>query len=261
MTWLTSPAPSNHLSDKQASNGIARYSAAMSTDLGPVARLPLSLEIAGRLRSAILAGDLGVDQELPTESELTRTFEVGRSTIREALRVLQSQGLITGAESVSTTRPRVTHSRTTPTAVAALSTALQVKAVALADLVDLRVLVEAATMRSITTVPDEARACLTRMRSAAAAGDIESFHLSDVEFHVCLAYAGGNTAIGLVVEVLRDSIASHLRAALGAVSDPVPVLTRLCEEHEGIVADLDAGDGDGAADRVVAHVRDFYETA
>lgn len=230
----------------------------MSTDLGPVVRLPLSLEIAARLRSAILGGELGVDEELPTEAALSRTFGVGRSTIREALRVLQSQGLVTGAESVSTARPRVTHSRTAPTAASALSTALQLGAVSLDDLVGLRVLLEADTMRSIATVPDVARLCLERMRAAASAGDVETFHVADVEFHVRLAYAGGNTAIGLVVEVLRDSIASHLRAALAALDDPVPVLTRLCGDHEGIVAALDAGRADDAAQRVVAHIHGFY---
>jgi len=231
----------------------------MSTHLGPVARVPLSLEIAGRLRDAILAGDLTVDQELPTEAELSTTFGVGRSTIREALRVLQSQGLVTGAESVSTTRPRVTHERTAPTAATALSTAMRVGAVPLPDLVDLRVLLEGASLRGIDEVPDAARECLATMRSAAEAGNVVAFHLADVDFHVRLAYAGGNAAFGLVVEVLRGSIATYLLEALQALEAPEPVLAGLCGEHEGIVAALDDHDHERAATLVEAHIRGFYE--
>lgn len=231
----------------------------MSAHLAPVARLPLSLEIASRLREAILAGDLPAGEELPTESELASTFGVGRSTVREALRVLQSQGLVTGAESVSTTRPRVTHDRLASTAASALTTALRVSAVSLPDLVALRVLLERDAVQSVTDVPTSARAGLELMRTAAAAGDIEAFHLADVDFHVSLAYAGGNAAIGLVVEVMRGTIAGYLRSALSERGDPVRVLGHLCDEHEAIVAALDSGHQRRAADLVVAHIRGFYE--
>lgn len=231
----------------------------MSTHLAPVARLPLSLEIASRLREAILVGDLTAGEELPTESALASTFGVGRSTVREALRVLQSQGLVTGAESVSTARPRVTHDRLASTAASALTTALRVSAVSLPDLVGLRVLLERDAVQSVTDVPASAREGLQIMRAAAAAGDIEAFHLADVDFHVSLAYAGGNAAIGLVVEVMRGTIAGYLRTALSERGDPVPVLSHLCDEHEAIVAALDSGDQQRAADLVVAHIRGFYE--
>lgn len=231
----------------------------MSTHLAPVARLPLSLEIASRLREAIVAGDLPAGDELPTESDLASTFGVGRSTVREALRVLQSQGLVTGAESVSTSRPRVTHDRLASTAASALTTALRVSAVALPDLVGLRVLLERDAIESVGEVPAAARECLATMRAAAVAGDIEAFHLADVDFHVSLSYAGGNAAVGLVVEVMRGTIAGYLRTALADLDDPVPVLQRLCDEHEAIVAALDADDRSRAGELVVAHIRGFYE--
>ncbi len=230
----------------------------MSSHIAPVARLPLSLDVAARLRDAILAGELSAGDELPTESELASSFGVGRSSVREALRVLQSQGLVTGAESVSTARPRVTHDRVASTAASALSTALQMSAVSLPDLVGLRTLLERDAVSSVTDVPDSARTCLETMRDAAAAGDIDAFHVADVDFHVSLAYAGGNGAVGLVVEVMRGLIEGYLRDALAKVGDPAPVLHELCHEHEAIVAAIDAGDRQRAADLVVSHIRGFY---
>ncbi|WP_119730276.1 FadR/GntR family transcriptional regulator [Thermomonospora amylolytica] len=227
--------------------------------ISPVSRAPLSLEVAQRLRAAILDGTFPPDTELPTETELARSFGVGRSTVREAIRVLQAHGLLSGADTVSTARPRVTHERTADAAGLVLSTALQVGAIPLADLVALRVLLEAEAMRHVTAVPDAARSCLRAMAAAVESTDIRAFHTADVDFHVQLAYAGGNRALGFVIGVLRDCIAGYLLDALAALDDPGTVLVRLLAEHRAIVDALDAGDNDRAAALMVDHIRGFYE--
>ncbi|MFI1168907.1 FadR/GntR family transcriptional regulator [Streptomyces sp. NPDC020801] len=227
--------------------------------LSPVSRIPLSLEVAQRLRAAILDGTFPAGTELPTETELAQSFGVGRSTVREALRVLQAHGLISGADTVSTARPRVTHERAAGAAGLALSTALQVGAIPLGDLVALRVLLEAEAIRQITAVPDAARSCLATMAAAVECTDIRAFHAADVEFHVQLAYAGGNQALGFVIGVLRDCIAGYLLDALTAQPDRGTVLARLLAEHRAIVDALDAGETDRAAELIVGHIRGFYE--
>lgn len=50
-------------------------------------------QIADRLRDAIQAGEYGPGDRLPTESELMATHEVARMTARQALGVLQTEGL------------------------------------------------------------------------------------------------------------------------------------------------------------------------
>jgi len=47
-----------------------------------------------QLRTAILEGEFLTGEKLPTEQELCDVMDVGRSTIREALRVLEAEGLI-----------------------------------------------------------------------------------------------------------------------------------------------------------------------
>ncbi|CUH74970.1 FadR/GntR family transcriptional regulator [Tropicibacter naphthalenivorans] len=54
----------------------------------------LSATIAKSIRDAIVEGRLAVDDRLPSESELAEQFEVGRSTVREALKRLAAQSLI-----------------------------------------------------------------------------------------------------------------------------------------------------------------------
>jgi DNA-binding GntR family transcriptional regulator len=56
---------------------------------------PLYLQIAGTLRAAIVRGIYPVGSRIPTEEELCEQFQVSRHTIREALRRLREDGLIT----------------------------------------------------------------------------------------------------------------------------------------------------------------------
>ncbi|UWQ00493.1 FadR family transcriptional regulator [Aliiroseovarius crassostreae] len=54
----------------------------------------LSAQIANDIRDAIIAGELIVDQRLPSEAELADQFSVSRPTVREALKRLAAQNLI-----------------------------------------------------------------------------------------------------------------------------------------------------------------------
>jgi len=54
----------------------------------------LSAKIASDIRDAIIAGELIVDQRLPSEAELADQFSVSRPTVREALKRLAAQNLI-----------------------------------------------------------------------------------------------------------------------------------------------------------------------
>ena len=54
----------------------------------------LAEELAARLQEQIAAGTFGIGEKLPPEPELMRIFGVGRSTVREAVRILSDMGLL-----------------------------------------------------------------------------------------------------------------------------------------------------------------------
>ncbi|OBA76299.1 GntR family transcriptional regulator [Mycobacterium sp. 1554424.7] len=65
--------------------------------LRPVARRntqKISHLLAADLRRQILNGELATDQQLPPEADLTNMFQISRDTLREALRILESQQLV-----------------------------------------------------------------------------------------------------------------------------------------------------------------------
>lgn len=64
----------------------------------PDADAPLYMEIAKELRLRIVNGDLPAGAAVPTEQALVEQYKVSRNTIRNALRELSSQGLITSGQ-------------------------------------------------------------------------------------------------------------------------------------------------------------------
>ncbi|MSW51846.1 MAG: GntR family transcriptional regulator, partial [Actinobacteria bacterium] len=62
-----------------------------------VVRRPVYQQVAAQLRAAILDGELQPGNVLPSERELGERFGVGRTSVREALRALQAQGLVVAA--------------------------------------------------------------------------------------------------------------------------------------------------------------------
>lgn len=62
--------------------------------LGPAQRIPLSETVADQLRQALEDGTYPAGSKLPTEAALTATMNVGRTTIREAMRILVNEGRV-----------------------------------------------------------------------------------------------------------------------------------------------------------------------
>ncbi|HEX2300907.1 MAG TPA: GntR family transcriptional regulator, partial [Pseudonocardiaceae bacterium] len=61
---------------------------------GPPTVLPAYRRIAADLQRAIAAGELAPGDLVPSEAMLTREYGVSRGTVRQALSVLVSQGLV-----------------------------------------------------------------------------------------------------------------------------------------------------------------------
>jgi DNA-binding FadR family transcriptional regulator len=65
-----------------------------ATAARPVRRQQLADQVLQQLRTQIAAGDFAVGERLPSEPQLMEQFSVGRTTIREAIRVLAASGQV-----------------------------------------------------------------------------------------------------------------------------------------------------------------------
>ncbi|MDW5594684.1 GntR family transcriptional regulator [Conexibacter stalactiti] len=244
-----------------------------------VVRSPAYEQVAHQLREAILDGALAPGDELPAERELCAQFGVSRTTVREALRALQAQGLAVAAGPTAPLRVPPARDLSTGPLRDSLVHLLRLGRVPLADLVELRCALEAAAVAAAATravarprsaaspaVPPttddaadhlaDARAALAEMRIVG--DDVAAFEAADVRFHVALVAASGNEALQLVMLAVRDSVSAHLRDALAALPAPRRAIARLTRQHEAILAAVEAGDARDAELLLRDHVMGFY---
>ena len=66
----------------------------MPLDLSRIEKKAISESVADQLRLAILRGEVAVGERLPPERELAPSFGTNRNTLREAMRALETQGLV-----------------------------------------------------------------------------------------------------------------------------------------------------------------------
>lgn len=233
----------------------------MSSAPQPLERRPVYEQVADRLRESILSGELAPGSILPPERELSERFGVGRTTIREALRALQTKGLAVATGPTSPLRVVAPDGLTTDPLRDTLVHLLRLGRVPLDDLIGLRVALEGAGAAAAATRrprPDltAARDQIAFMRAAGT--DLEAFEIADIRFHLELVRASSNEALSIVMLAVRDTVSAALLSHLEALDDPAPTLRQLIAEHEGILAAVIDGDGERARHLSGEHLTRFY---
>jgi GntR family transcriptional repressor for pyruvate dehydrogenase complex len=227
-------------------------------------RRPVYEQVADALREAILSGELTAGSALPPERELSERYGVGRTTVREALRALQTRGLAVASGPTSPLRVVAPEALTTEPLRDTLVHLLRLGRVPLDDLIGLRVALEGAGAEQAATrqpQPDftAARDQLAFMRAAGT--DIETFETADIRFHLELVQASGNEALSIVMLAVRHTVQKTLLLHLQSLADPRPTLAQLIAEHEAILEAVIDGDGELARRLSGDHLRRFYSEA
>lgn len=227
-----------------------------------VVRNPVYLQVADQLRDAILKGDFAPGEALPTERDLSEQFGVSRQTVREALRALQAQGILSGSGRTAPSRTTVSEQPISGAMRDSLTTLLRLQRVSLRDLVELRCALEGSAVRIAATRPEaEALQDAGRALDEMLRPDItvEEFDEADLRFHVSLVAASGNDAMHLVMLAVRDAATEHLLESLQRLRRRRPALRSLASDHSEILDAVVSGDGEQAAKLLEDHLYGFYE--
>ncbi|HCG57074.1 MULTISPECIES: FCD domain-containing protein [Brevibacterium] len=251
------------------------------------------------IECAFLDGSLTLGDRLPGERALAERFAVSRSSVREAIRILDAVGLIRsgvgsgpGAGSVIVSEPSVGLSR-------ALKLHVSARHIAPADVLMTRVVLESdavataaeavaaaksagveksADAEESTDVEDPAGVGMSAARIPGL-GDIhlkraeellarmrepgivkESFHDLDARFHRELCAAAGNPVTDIILASLSSSIVDYVSSAAAATEDWTWVQTELTKQHAGLLDSILAGDADRARRECAAHIHWFART-
>ncbi|MFP3578906.1 FCD domain-containing protein [Arthrobacter sp. SIMBA_036] len=209
------------------------------------------------------SGRLRIGDHLPSERALAETLQVSRSSLREALRVLEALGTIQATTGSGPRSGTVVTAAPEQALALALNLQLATSHVEHSHVYEVRLLLE--TWAAEHSNPDggdwDAAERLLKLMDDSAT-PIQDFLLLDAEFHVTVSRAAGNPLISTLMDALRASIADHTLARAQALPDWDSTVTRLRSEHHAILDALRRGDRAAAAELVRQHIRGYYmETA
>lgn len=233
----------------------------MVADWTPVPRARAYELVLQRVEEQILAGNLRVGDRLPAERQLAATLGVGRPALREALRILEAQGVLVAqagrgpdAGAVIATQPEDALGRL-------LRLHLALSRYRLDEVVDTRVMLERWTVSEAAKQPDaehlaEAERALVLMDDTQVS--VESFGDLDSRFHAELALSSGNRLAGNVTAALRDSVRHLILAAFKDVPDWPSTAAKLRRQHREVFQAVTDGRADDAANAMEAHIRGFH---
>ena len=164
----------------------------------------MALVVALEIVSEITSKPLAPGTMLASEKDMLLDYEVGRGTLREALRFLEMQGVIT-------IRPGpgggpVVNSPDARDLAQSLSLFLQLLRTPFRSIVEARMVLEPAMAASAAERIDqdhldEIRASVERME--ANLGDIDDFLRENERFHELVAWSSGNSLFGLLISSLH----------------------------------------------------------
>lgn len=203
---------------------------AAGSTLAPIEQTPLKVQIADQLRRAIVTGRLRPGAVL-VETALAEQLNVSRAPIREAVQMLENDGLV---ETVAYKGKRVKP--------------LTVREVV--ETCEMRTMFEVAAARRILahgTGVDTLWAPCRVMAAAAAAGDREALVVADEAFHRMLIELSGHALLGQ----LWAGLYLRIHQIMSLRNDHDVNLADIAANHPPIVRALAARDG-ALAERLIA---------
>jgi len=233
----------------------------MRTMFEPLGYAPAYWRVSEAIRTRILRRELMEGQPLPTETELARQFAVNRSTVREALRKLESNGLLgrrRGGKRLYVTRP------TREAVGGGLSQALALHRARVVDVWEALQAVQPGIAAAAAERRSEA--ALRHLETAAQRyaqrqGESELAVIDVAAFFDALGEASDNP----VFMLLNEPLLRLLKPSLAIIIDRVPqARSRIESAQKQIVGAVAARDAAAASAWMTRHVRDFrrgYEVA
>lgn len=209
--------------------------------------------IARRLEARILAGEMRPGDPLPSEMGLAAELGVNRSTIREAIRLLEQNGLVRREEGRKKLMVSVPQSSDVSKRV---TQAMVMQQVTFDELWEAMFALEPAAAHAAARRADAADIAAMEANLAAtrqALEDKESLTALDIEFHDLVARASKNRALQLA----RQPLTSLFYPPFYIVMNRLNAGQRLLVAHEQVLEAIRTRDARKAKEWMEKHVADF----
>jgi DNA-binding FadR family transcriptional regulator len=231
------------------------------TSLAPAARVVVPKAarlVAETLRKRILTREIPIGAHLPPAEALLEEFGVSRATLREALNVLESEGLVQLRRG-----PRGGAIVTAPDGLAimrSLESLLRFEGTTVEQVMEVRLVVDPLAVRLAAEEADaedlrRIGASVERQRRSEVLESHEEWFRENLYYHWAIAAASHNP----LVRVLSESLHNIVLAGGIQIDFKTSERRRSIDDHAAIYEFLVARDGDGAALRLQRHLeRSLY---
>jgi DNA-binding FadR family transcriptional regulator len=220
-----------------------------TVELEPIKSTRIYEEIVRQIKGMIAEGRLKSGDQLPPERDLAEKFLVSRTSVREALRALESLGLVEIRPGEGTFVREVS----VESLVQPLALVLASQREATAELFEARRLIEPliAGLAATRAKPDEIREMERILEDQAkeiTAG--RTGFAQDVQFHTALAAASRNRAITRIVNALIDLLAQSREESLAGAGRP----ERSHQDHRRVLEAIARHDAALARTAMLDHI-------
>lgn len=226
----------------------------------------LSDQIARTLQRLIHDRQLKPGDRLPSERALAEQLGVSRPPVREAIRTLAGQGLLTtrrgGGTYLQTDLVNWPETRIQP-----LAGLLQDDIHYRYDVLEARHTLESdtawyAALRATQQDKDNIRRCLDDMLEQQAGGNAVLTARADARLHLAIAEASHNLVLVQIMRGLFDVLLSSIEKSLGAMFQPDAhgTIDELTLQHRSLVRAILEGDAERARDTIRHHLEFVQQT-
>lgn len=213
------------------------------------------------IENQLASGELALGGRLPGERAMAEQLQVSRTSVREAVRILEAMGVVRAGVGSGKDAGTIVIAEPGSALGSTLRLHVATRHLPVPDIVETRVLLEswaAERARPGVAALDDAAELLEQMENAP---DVDTFLALDSRFHVALAEAAGNAVVSAMMASLRGAIENYASELTGNLPDWNATSARLRAEHRAILEAVNANDGGRAAELVAAHIRGFYAEA
>jgi GntR family transcriptional regulator, transcriptional repressor for pyruvate dehydrogenase complex len=211
--------------------------------------------VAEQIRQAIFSGLIKTGHKLPPEREMAEHFQTSRVALREALRALEKEGLITIKRGAGGGAFVADFDNALHALADSLSTVVKLGSAKSANVTEMRSILEPEITRLATLRATPADISAIEAVVIAQEKELESGELSrklDMEFHRCIAEAAHNPVMNIVVNAVNQSI----RDSILRSKRTEEMRTRVVTYHRDIFQAVKSGNSEQAKRVMTAHVVD-----
>jgi len=213
-------------------------------------------QVMDEVKNMIASGQLKPGDKFPTETELSQMFGIGRSTVREAIKIFQYLGILN-----SSTRKGTFVCDYSNISVEAITWSILLRTNEIFELVELRDIIEARSVavlaKKVRSDPEGTKSIIrelenqiSRMSEALDRYSMDDLSDADYEFHRIMVESCNNGVFSSIYETLR----SFMREEIRKTNVLEAARSRGFAEHKMILDSIRTGDPIEAAKAFQEHI-------